>query len=91
MQVWKITTLSNLEMAICKNEGVQQFEELELGPLISHPFNEVVTSVNQEKTQLGITIEQEEKPNEVVTSVNKKKKSRSRRIASRRYGMSSYF
>lgn len=25
-------------MAICKNEGVQQFEELELGPLIRHPL-----------------------------------------------------
>nr|XP_043628280.1 protein NO VEIN-like [Erigeron canadensis] len=36
--VWKITTLSDLETAICKNEGVQKFEELELGPLIRHPL-----------------------------------------------------
>ncbi|KAD5508904.1 hypothetical protein E3N88_16607 [Mikania micrantha] len=36
--VWKITTLSDLETAICKNEGVQQFAELELGPLIRHPL-----------------------------------------------------
>lgn len=36
--VWKITTLSDLEIAICKNEGIQQFEELELGPLIRHPL-----------------------------------------------------
>ncbi|XP_035841835.1 protein NO VEIN isoform X2 [Helianthus annuus] len=36
--VRKITTLSDLETAICKNEGVQQFEELELGPLIRHPL-----------------------------------------------------
>ncbi|KAI3716435.1 hypothetical protein L1987_67312 [Smallanthus sonchifolius] len=36
--VWKITTLSDLETEICKNEGVQQFEELELGPLIRHPL-----------------------------------------------------
>ncbi|XP_076948185.1 protein NO VEIN-like [Bidens hawaiensis] len=36
--VWKITTLSDLETAICKNEGVQQFEELELGPLLRHPL-----------------------------------------------------
>ncbi|CAI9290486.1 unnamed protein product [Lactuca saligna] len=38
VEVWKITTLFDLEMAICKNEGVQQFEELELGPLIRHPL-----------------------------------------------------
>ncbi|KAL4591072.1 hypothetical protein LXL04_004020 [Taraxacum kok-saghyz] len=38
VEVWKITTLSDLETAICKNEGVQQFEELELGPLIRHPL-----------------------------------------------------
>ncbi|XP_071735691.1 protein NO VEIN-like [Rutidosis leptorrhynchoides] len=36
--VWKITTLFDLETAICKNEGVQLFEELELGPLIRHPL-----------------------------------------------------
>ena len=25
-------------MAICKNEGVEQFEDLELGPLVRHPL-----------------------------------------------------
>lgn len=25
-------------MAICKNEGVDQFEDLELGPLLQHPL-----------------------------------------------------
>nr|GEW23166.1 histidine kinase-, DNA gyrase B-, and HSP90-like ATPase family protein [Tanacetum cinerariifolium] len=38
IRVWKVTTLADLEAAICKNEGVQQFEELELGPLIRHPL-----------------------------------------------------
>ncbi|KAJ8530755.1 hypothetical protein K7X08_023636 [Anisodus acutangulus] len=35
--VQRITTLYDLEVAICKNEGVEQFEELELGPLVKHP------------------------------------------------------
>ncbi|KVH90986.1 protein of unknown function DUF3883 [Cynara cardunculus var. scolymus] len=38
VEVWKITTLFDLETAICKNEGVQGFEELELGPFIRHPL-----------------------------------------------------
>ncbi|KAK9061523.1 hypothetical protein SSX86_018705 [Deinandra increscens subsp. villosa] len=38
VEVWKITTLFDLERAICKNEGVQQFDELELGPLVRHPL-----------------------------------------------------
>ncbi|GJZ41558.1 hypothetical protein Tco_0588444, partial [Tanacetum coccineum] len=36
IRVWKVTTLADLEAAICKNEGDQQFEELQLGPLIRH-------------------------------------------------------
>lgn len=36
--VQRITSLYDLEVAICKNEGVVQFEELELGPLVRHPL-----------------------------------------------------
>ncbi|PWA52322.1 hypothetical protein CTI12_AA456010 [Artemisia annua] len=38
VEVWEIITLYDLETAICKNEGVNQYEELELGPLIRHPL-----------------------------------------------------
>nr|GEZ04120.1 histidine kinase-, DNA gyrase B-, and HSP90-like ATPase family protein [Tanacetum cinerariifolium] len=38
VEVWEIITLYDLETAICKNEGVNQYEELELGPLIQHPL-----------------------------------------------------
>lgn len=34
----RITTLYDLEVAILKNEGVEQFEELDLGPLMKHPL-----------------------------------------------------
>ncbi|XP_059632151.1 protein NO VEIN isoform X2 [Cornus florida] len=34
----RITSLYELEVAICKSEGVKQFEELELGPLVRHPL-----------------------------------------------------
>lgn len=33
-----IATLYDLEMAICKNESVKKFEELELGPFLRHPL-----------------------------------------------------
>ncbi|KAI6695798.1 hypothetical protein NL676_023508 [Syzygium grande] len=33
-----ITSLYDLQVAICKNEGVERFEELELGPLLRHPL-----------------------------------------------------
>ncbi|PQQ21620.1 hypothetical protein Pyn_15063 [Prunus yedoensis var. nudiflora] len=36
--VRKITSLYDLELAICKNENIQQFEELGLGPLLRHPL-----------------------------------------------------
>ncbi|GJZ41621.1 hypothetical protein Tco_0588507 [Tanacetum coccineum] len=38
VEVWEIITLHDLETAICKNGGVNQYEELELGPLIRHPL-----------------------------------------------------
>ncbi|RLN43112.1 uncharacterized protein C2845_PM01G23040 [Panicum miliaceum] len=34
----KIVTISDLEVEICKNEGVGQFEELGLGPFLQHPL-----------------------------------------------------
>lgn len=34
----KITTLYDLEVAICKNESIEHFEELGLGPLCRHPL-----------------------------------------------------
>ncbi|KAL0433046.1 UNVERIFIED_CONTAM: protein NO VEIN [Sesamum latifolium] len=36
--VRRITSLYDLEVAICENEGVERFEELELGPLVRHPL-----------------------------------------------------
>ncbi|KAE8731874.1 hypothetical protein F3Y22_tig00002511pilonHSYRG00524 [Hibiscus syriacus] len=36
--VRKITTLYELEMEICKNEGVRTYEKLELGPFLCHPL-----------------------------------------------------
>lgn len=50
--VWKITTLFDLETAICKNEGVQQFEELELGPLIRHPLINHYFCVSSDSTKV---------------------------------------
>nr|GMD70176.1 uncharacterized protein LOC109178973 isoform X1 [Ipomoea batatas] len=34
----RITTLHDLEIAICNTEGVERFEDLELGPLVKHPL-----------------------------------------------------
>ncbi|KAJ8760099.1 hypothetical protein K2173_010955 [Erythroxylum novogranatense] len=36
--VHKITSLYDLQVAICKKEGRGQFEELKLGPLLQHPL-----------------------------------------------------
>ncbi|RDX88172.1 hypothetical protein CR513_30268, partial [Mucuna pruriens] len=36
--VRRITSLYDLEVAICKNEGVDDFEALGLGPLLRHPL-----------------------------------------------------
>ncbi|EYU42935.1 hypothetical protein MIMGU_mgv1a022599mg, partial [Erythranthe guttata] len=38
VRVQSITSLYNLELAICESEGIQRFEELELGPLLQHPL-----------------------------------------------------
>ncbi|KAI4342574.1 hypothetical protein MLD38_027187 [Melastoma candidum] len=34
----RITALYDLEVAICNNEGVQRFEDLELGPFLKYPL-----------------------------------------------------
>ncbi|KAK4752416.1 hypothetical protein SAY87_021214 [Trapa incisa] len=47
--VRRITTLYDLQVAICKNEGVEKFEELELGPLLQHPLVLHYFSVNSDK------------------------------------------
>ncbi|KAK9081153.1 hypothetical protein Syun_030516 [Stephania yunnanensis] len=38
VEVRKITTVYELGDKICKNESVERFEELELGPLLRHPL-----------------------------------------------------
>lgn len=34
----KIITVHDLEVEICKNEGIEKFEELGLGPFLQHPL-----------------------------------------------------
>ncbi|XP_038973841.1 protein NO VEIN-like isoform X1 [Phoenix dactylifera] len=41
----RITSLYDLEVAICKSEGVERFEELGLGPLSRHPLAEHYFSI----------------------------------------------
>ncbi|XP_073027988.1 protein NO VEIN isoform X2 [Primulina eburnea] len=50
--VRKITSLYDLEVAICESEGVERFEELELGPLIRHPLAMHYFSVTSEVTEV---------------------------------------
>ncbi|GMH20284.1 hypothetical protein Nepgr_022125 [Nepenthes gracilis] len=50
--VWRITSLYDLELAICKNEGIEKFEELELGPLVRHPLVMHYFSVNSDVTDV---------------------------------------
>ncbi|KAM7485828.1 hypothetical protein LguiA_001837 [Lonicera macranthoides] len=50
--VQKITSLYDLEEAICQNEGVGQFEELELGPLVRHPLVVHYFSVSSDVTEV---------------------------------------
>lgn len=49
MGVRRITSLYDLQVAICKNEGVEKFEELELGPLLQHPLVLHYFSMNSDK------------------------------------------
>lgn len=50
--VRRITSLYDLEVAICKNEGVDNFEELGLGPLLRHPLVIHYFSVRSDVTQV---------------------------------------
>ncbi|CAK9136537.1 unnamed protein product [Ilex paraguariensis] len=55
----RITSLYDLEVAICQNEGVERFEELELGPLVRHPLVVHYFSVSSDMTEVfRITSEQ---------------------------------
>ena len=47
-----ITSLYDLELAICKNEGIERFEELGLGPLVRHPLVEHYFSVPLNVTEV---------------------------------------
>ncbi|WOL09515.1 hypothetical protein Cni_G18268 [Canna indica] len=48
----RITSLYDLEVAVCNNEGVQRFEELNLGPLLRHPLIEHYFSVPSDLTHI---------------------------------------
>ncbi|XP_073014216.1 protein NO VEIN isoform X1 [Typha latifolia] len=48
----KITSLYDLEVEICKNEGVEQFEELRVGPLSRHPLAVHYFSVPSDSTEV---------------------------------------
>ncbi|GJW27469.1 putative histidine kinase/HSP90-like ATPase superfamily protein [Tanacetum coccineum] len=61
IRVWKVTTLADLEAAVCKKEGVQQFEELELGPLIRHPLINYYFCVSRDSTRAFEISSQEKK------------------------------
>ncbi|CAM8975537.1 unnamed protein product [Rhodiola kirilowii] len=50
--VRRITSLYDLEMAICKSEGVEHFDELHLGPLLRHPLVVHYFSVRSDLTNI---------------------------------------
>lgn len=57
--VQKITSLHDLETAICESEGISSFEELELGPMLKHPLVMHYFSVGSDVTEIfKITSEQ---------------------------------
>ncbi|GJS11643.1 histidine kinase-like ATPase, C-terminal domain-containing protein [Tanacetum coccineum] len=57
--VQKITSLHDLVLAICENEGVTSFEELELGPILKHPLVVHYFSIGPDVTEIcKITTEQ---------------------------------
>ncbi|XP_047947665.1 protein NO VEIN isoform X1 [Salvia hispanica] len=55
----KITSLYDLEVAVCESEGVKIFEELELGPLVKHPLAVHYFSLTSKVTEV-YTIRTEE-------------------------------
>ncbi|PWA52302.1 histidine kinase-like ATPase, C-terminal domain-containing protein [Artemisia annua] len=57
--VQKITSLHDLVLAICENEGIKSFEELELGPILKHPLVVHYFSIGPDVTEIcKITTEQ---------------------------------
>jgi len=55
----KITSLYDMQIAICKNEGIERFEELELGPFLQYPLVMHYFSLNSDMTEvLEITSEE---------------------------------
>ncbi|KAK3187916.1 hypothetical protein Dsin_027477 [Dipteronia sinensis] len=52
VEVRKITTLYDLEVAICKNESIGTFEELELGPFLRHQLVMHYFSINSDITEV---------------------------------------
>ncbi|CAI8618591.1 unnamed protein product [Vicia faba] len=50
--VRRITSLYDLEVALCNNEGVGSFEELGLGPLLRHPLVIHYFSIRSDVTQV---------------------------------------
>lgn len=42
----------DLEVAICKNEAIGKFEELELGPFLQHPLVQHYFSVSSDTTEV---------------------------------------
>lgn len=42
----------DLERAICKNEGIERFEELELGPFLRYPLVMHYFSLNSDMTEV---------------------------------------
>ena len=48
----------DLQAAICKNEGIETFEELELGPFLRHPLVLHYFSVNKDIGVYKITTEE---------------------------------
>lgn len=50
--VRRITSLYDLEVAICKNEGVESFEVLGLGPFLQHPLVIHYFSLRSDVTQV---------------------------------------
>ncbi|PWA40966.1 hypothetical protein CTI12_AA557850 [Artemisia annua] len=57
--VQKITSLHDLVLSICENEGIKSFEELELGPILKHPLVVHYFSIGPDVTEIcKITTEQ---------------------------------
>ncbi|CAL9130952.1 unnamed protein product [Musa acuminata var. zebrina] len=69
----RITSLYDLEVAVCKNEGVERFEELGLGPLLRHPLVEHYFSLASDVTDI-FKITTEEIIDSLKTFMEKHKK-----------------